>query len=304
MALRDHRREVGGRVRRAVKRLARVAQHARRRADRDEAQRIDVAVREDRVEHEPLHAVGVRERVALGHVGAIGDAVERELVGAQRVAQQIEVGHGVGRRVEAPLVAERPRAVLDRPGRGRRDVRAAHRALQRRAAQHGAAGAPLVDGDHLVAVQGLAQTALEARRERHAGLSRPAAQADEHAARGVLHRLDGDREAQIAASATAVVERHGQREAVEAGREPALAGRHEQRARGDVGVRFGARRRGGARRVVAAAACDRHAQPHQRHRSPSPHNRSVGARSRSGALRGRRRRGEAAARRCATAPRG
>ena len=76
------------------------------------------AARHDRVEHQPGHAVGVGDRVALGHEGAVGDAVERELVGPERDAQGLEVGDRVGRRVEARARGPSARAHASTAPRG------------------------------------------------------------------------------------------------------------------------------------------------------------------------------------------
>ena len=64
---------------------------------------------------------------------------------APRPSQRVEVRDGVGRREEAPLIADRRGAVAHRRRRRRREIRGAHRALQRRALERLGARAALVD---------------------------------------------------------------------------------------------------------------------------------------------------------------
>ena len=85
------RREVGRRVARAVLRAADEPQNARGLAHAVDLERVEAGRRHHRVEHQPGHAVGVGDGVALGHEGAVGDAVEGQLVRPQRDAQRLEV---------------------------------------------------------------------------------------------------------------------------------------------------------------------------------------------------------------------
>ena len=114
------RRQVGRRVARAVLRAADEAQHARGLVHAVDLEGVEAGRRHDGVEHQPGHAVGMGDRVALGHEGAVGDAVERELVGPERDPQRVEVRDRVGGRVEAPPRAER---LLRRPRRCRAAAR-------------------------------------------------------------------------------------------------------------------------------------------------------------------------------------
>ena len=71
--------------------------HAGRAADRTEDSRgrpeLDDSkvglpdMRYDRVEHEPLHPLGMRERVPLPDIRAVGDPVQGPAVGAERLTK-------------------------------------------------------------------------------------------------------------------------------------------------------------------------------------------------------------------------
>jgi hypothetical protein len=104
------RGEVGHRIAAAVPLRARRAQHARHRVDRLELKRIDALLRHHRVEYQPAHVIRVRKRVVLGRVRAVGHAVERPAVDAERGAQLVQVAHRVGRREETTLRANPRRA--------------------------------------------------------------------------------------------------------------------------------------------------------------------------------------------------
>ena len=103
--------------------------------------------------------------------------IERDLVGAQRLAQRVDVEHGVGRRVEGALAARcgwRNWHGLRRVGVERAQP------LQVRAAEDaGLAGAALVERGEAVAAQRRIERDRERRRRRDRRLPRAAGQGDE-----------------------------------------------------------------------------------------------------------------------------
>jgi hypothetical protein len=148
-----HRGQVGRRIAGAVLGAAHGTQHARDLAHAVDLEAVEPGGRHDRVEHEPRDAIGMGDGVTLGDEGAVRSAVERELVGAERHAQRLEIGHRVGRRVEAPSLAQLARAGLHCPARRHGQVRRPHRPLQRRAAQRVSAGPALVEHHEAVTAQ-------------------------------------------------------------------------------------------------------------------------------------------------------
>ena len=80
---------------------AQLSQHARDRRERRQVERFRSVRGHDRVEHERRDAVGVGLRVALGHLRAVGGAVQHELFVAARLPDRLDVGDGVGGRVVA-----------------------------------------------------------------------------------------------------------------------------------------------------------------------------------------------------------
>ena len=246
------------------------AEDARGRPHRHLPRHRQPGVRDDRVEHEPVDAAGVRERVALGDVGPVGGAVQRDPLGAERLPQQLEVGHGVGRGEEAPLGPE-PRAARPHGARaGRRQVRGAHLALERGAAERAGAGPALVDRDDPPAGRaGRAQPRARPGQRGATGLARAAREVDQH--RPVGRAGQRDRQVEAAARRARVVERHPQGRAARAGHVRARRGaRQPRRGRG---LRLPRRRRRGRRRprgglAVAAAAAGHHEHPEQEQRAP------------------------------------
>ena len=107
----------------------------------------------------------------------VGDPHQRDLRGAERLAQRLEVEHGVGGRVERAPRPDLRRAARD--GRGQERVEVAQ-GLHLRAAQHaGLAGAALVERDEAVLAQGGREARRRRRREVDARLSRPAGQGEQ-----------------------------------------------------------------------------------------------------------------------------
>ena len=115
-------REVGDGVggdARAGARGAQLAQDPGDRRERGAVERFGAVRRHDRVEHERFDVARIGLRVLLGHLRAVGGAVQHELFVAARDAQRLDVGDGVGRRVEAARRPELRGAFGDRGARGR-----------------------------------------------------------------------------------------------------------------------------------------------------------------------------------------
>ena len=131
------------------------------------------------------------ERVLLRDERAIADGEEGELRHVQRRAQVVEIGDHVVGGVEAPVVAEGPRARLQ-GGRLRRQV-VGHGRLQCVARQRGRARPALVDQDDAIGRGDLgAELCEQRRRGRHCGSARPAAEQQQDAAGRGPVGLDGD----------------------------------------------------------------------------------------------------------------
>ena len=140
-------------------------------------------MRDDGVEHESLHAIGMGERVPLADVRAVRDAVERPAVDAERAAERLHVGDDVVRAEELPPCSQLPGARADGRRRRRPEIGAAHLGLQRGTVERPGAGASLVVDDDPVVVQLGAEDLRDARQRRHAGLARAAGDQEQHAAR-------------------------------------------------------------------------------------------------------------------------
>ena len=193
------------------------SEHARRRPELDHAEVGLADVRDDGVEHESLHAIGMGERVPLADVRAVRDAVERPAVDAERAAQRLHVGDDVVRAEELPPCSQLPGARADGGRRRRPEIGAAHLGLQRGTVERPGAGASLVVDDDPVVVQLGAEDLRDARQRRHAGLARAAGDQEQHAARRA-HVVGGrDGEPQRPSLPPRVVERHGERRARVAG---------------------------------------------------------------------------------------
>ena len=102
--------EVGSRVARAAARPADGAQHAAGGAQRRGARRRDARVGHDGVQDQAPGLARVGQRVALGDERAVGRAQQRQPRRAQRAAQVVEVGDGVGGREVRAAGAEAARA--------------------------------------------------------------------------------------------------------------------------------------------------------------------------------------------------
>ena len=221
-AVADHPGEVVGRVVAARRgRRAGIPEHACLGGQPGEVERRlrGRVMRQHGVQDQLVDVPRVRDGVARRREGAVRDTVDDHLPHAQRLPEQVEVGHGLVCRVKRRAVAEDPRALGDRvPGR-RRDVRTAHLRLQTRAPQSAElAGAALVERDEPV-VLGQLRHALGGQPgdEADAALARAAGQEQQHA----FGRIDvvGRRDLQVEGSgdAAVMVERDGQRRAGEPG---------------------------------------------------------------------------------------
>ena len=146
----DERRQRGGRVRGdALTRVARaeLAEHARDRRERRVLQHVGAVGRDDRVEHEPLDAVGVRGRVGERHLRAVGDGEDRQARVPGLLAQRLDVRDRVGGPEQPALRAEL--AGTSRAGLQERAARA--RRAERRARQRARLARPSLVHDEQVA---------------------------------------------------------------------------------------------------------------------------------------------------------
>ena len=138
--------EVGGRGAAASVRAER-RERRRHGAQNVRAERVRQLRRQNGVEEQALDVVRMRERVRQRELRAVGDAVESDLVVAERLADRVEVLCVIGRRVEVALRAEGCGACGRRCALGVRRVRE----LERRAVEQSRrAGAAVVVGDERV----------------------------------------------------------------------------------------------------------------------------------------------------------
>ena len=193
------------------------SQHARRRTKLDHPEVGLADVRDDGVEHESLHAIGVSERVPLADVRAVRDAVERPAVDAERAAERLHVGDDVVRAEELSARTQLPRARADGARRRPPEIGAAHLGLQRGTVERPGAGASLVVDDDSVVVQLGAEDLRDARQRRHAGLARAAGDQEQHAARRTHVASGCDGESQRPSRSPGVIERYGEHRACVAG---------------------------------------------------------------------------------------
>ena len=163
------------------------AQDTRGRPELDDAEVTEPDVRDDRVEHELRHVVGMRERVPLADVRAVRDAVEGDLVDAERPAERVDIGDHIVGPIELAPRAEF-RSAGPHSGRGRWvEIRCAHLLLHRFAVEGAGAGPTLVeDDDPVLPLLGGQRAVDEAVENRQAGLAGAAGQHEQHAVR----RLD------------------------------------------------------------------------------------------------------------------
>ena len=122
------RAHVGHRVLRRVAAgavRALLGEHARQVAVGVEQEGVGAVGADDRVEDQPVDVLGEGARVLQRDVRPVGDPHERDLVRAQRLAQRVDVEHGVGRRVEGAPRPDAVGAVGDRLRRVRRPASAA-----------------------------------------------------------------------------------------------------------------------------------------------------------------------------------
>jgi hypothetical protein len=241
--LRDDGGQIGGGIHSAAPCAAGVTEDTRRRLDARQDERVDVDVRDHRVEHEPVDVRRVREGVALGDERPVRDPVERQPPHAERAPQHIEVGDGVGGREEAALAPDLHCAVADGLRGRHAEVRSAHHSLQRRALQRPRAGAALVEQDNSISVEDAVEPALHPLREGHSRLARATGEHQEHRVASVAADRHG--EGERALDAPAVVEGDRQRRAREAPARPLVAQYRRRRTTGRVGDRA---RRGECRR--------------------------------------------------------
>ncbi len=92
---------------------AQLAQDARHRGERRAVERFGPVGRHDRVEHQRFDVAGVLLGVLLGHLRAVAGAVQHELFIAAGLADRLDVGDGVGGRVEGARGAELVAARFD-----------------------------------------------------------------------------------------------------------------------------------------------------------------------------------------------
>ncbi len=262
--------EVGGRVRGAAGGLAGGVQDAGGGGQRAQVERVEALLRHHRVEHQPGHVRRVGEGVALGDVGAVGDAVDAEPAVAEGLAQEVHVADGVRGAVEAGVRAEGGGAVGDGLLAGRGEVGGAHVLLQSGALQSALAGAALVEHDQAVVLEDGRELARDPLDQRHAGLAGAAGEEQQVALGGV--GVPGHRHVELegAGGGAAVVERHGDGPAGEfvralAGRLPgdsaAVPGRFGRRRDGGGSQGGAGDHRDGAQQGGEAAARARHVRP-------------------------------------------
>ena len=208
------RAHVGHRVLRRVATgavRALLVEHARQVAVGVEQEGVGAVGADDRVEDQPVDVLGEGARVLQGDVGAVRDPHERDLVRAQRLAQRIDVEHGVGRRVEGAL---RPDAVGAVGHRLRRVGVQRAQPLQVGTAQDARlAGPALVEHRQAVAPQRRVERDRERRGRRDGRLSRPARQGDEDLLRPLA--LDGVVQRDGPGRGARAIERHVERGAPE-----------------------------------------------------------------------------------------
>ena len=189
-----HRREVGGRVARAVLGAAhRGAARARSRAcRRPRGRRGPPPARRSRARAWPRGRGGRsrsarrrRSRRRRRRGSACRPPARRAARRGRRPCRPSSRSAGCG-----PSACAHASTV---PRGGTREVRGAHRALQRRAAQRAGAGAALVEHDQAIVVQQRAHARARARHEGDAALPGAAGEVDEHALGrvGVVGRRDG-----------------------------------------------------------------------------------------------------------------
>ena len=236
----DERCEVGDRVLRpGATAAAERVKRARHGVVRVEVERVRPGRLDGGVEHQPLHPRRVAQCVPERDLGAVRDPVQRDLLGAELIADRVDVVVGVATRIEGPARAEAPRAVAG-GGPGPQEVRALEPAA---AEQPRAPRAALVE-DHEVAVPVCAeQHAQRVRAERlRGGLAGPAREHEQRragcpAAAAGANPLHEQRHAPR--NGAAAVERHAQARAGEAEwaaaleAERRLSGRRKGQARGE-----------------------------------------------------------------------
>ena len=225
------RRHVGDRVgsERPASRSAEHPQHARHGLERVEIERVRPLRLDHRVEHEPLDASGVRERVSERDLGAVGRAEQGDALVAERDPDRLDVLRAVAARVEGPARPEPGGAAAG----GRPRVQQV-RALERPATQEaGPAGAALVEDDQVAVAVGRVEHGERAAAERvRGGLAGTAGQHDERAAPWTLAGTDAlDEQRHPPGERTGAVQRDAHARALEAERAAALEARHGLRRR-------------------------------------------------------------------------
>ena len=174
------RSAAGSWVKALQRRSHRLAQHARHRADGVPSKGIRAVGADDRVEQQALDVRGIGSRVGKRQLGPVRDAVDDHLVHADRPPHRLEVLDRVAGRVEGAARPDRLGAV----GGGARHVHEPlAEPLEGGAAQRArAAGAPLVEGHDLAAVEASAQLERLVLGKRRGGLARAAGEGEERAA--------------------------------------------------------------------------------------------------------------------------
>ena len=207
----DVARKVGGDA--AALTAADLAQDARRGGERVEVVRVLALRLDDRVEDQALDAVRVLERVGDGDLRAVGDAVQVDLVVADAAPDRLDVLDGVTGRIERPLAAELPGALLD-PHVERPSVRLL---LEPTAVESTRlAGAALVHHVELPpAGQDRRQVVVEVDPDRRRALPRPAGKREDSVPGGPLDGRALDMKRDPAGNATRTVDRNVDRGALE-----------------------------------------------------------------------------------------
>ena len=119
-------RELLGRISLAGHVAAQGTQDAPDRARVIDRQTVDPHLGNDRVEDEPGDVRRVPQRIPLGDEGPVRNAVEVQLVDAERAPEQVGVLHGLVGAEEPALRADRAGASRDRRLRRRGEVGAPH----------------------------------------------------------------------------------------------------------------------------------------------------------------------------------
>ena len=193
--------------------------------------------------------------VALAHIRAVRDPVERPLVDAERLAQSLHVGDGVVGAEELTPRSHLAGARTDGGGSWRREVGAPHLALERLAVERAGARPALVeDHDAVLTLFGRERPGDIAVDDRQSGLPRPTRQHEQHAVWRVDVVARSHLQVQLPASRMRMVERN-------------VEGR--ARVPGGAGTRVGVVQPGVMSR--RSPACRQDGESQQQKQETSPH---------------------------------